>query len=145
MFELDKPTRVSELIYPQSIAVCALVGLFSILLWRRFLAPISDIPGPKWASLTRLWHMYQIWTGHQNLTILELHEKHGEYEFASASGIPAHTCLIRPVRSHCAQRSQHDASRGHQEIDTHSTTQGAHNYPNLFDDIVLIYVLGSLV
>ncbi|ETS80355.1 hypothetical protein PFICI_07884 [Pestalotiopsis fici W106-1] len=79
MFELIEPTKAFELMNPSSIAVCVLSGLLSILTWRLFLTPISDIPGPKWASLTRLWHMYQIWTGRQNLTILELHEKHGHF------------------------------------------------------------------
>lgn len=63
----------------QSVTIGVLIGLGSVFIWRLFLSPIANVPGPTWASLTRLWHMYQIWTGHQNLKILELHEKHGQF------------------------------------------------------------------
>lgn len=78
MLDLPKPGAAFELLSFPSIAVSVISGLLSVFIWRLFLIPISDVPGPKWASVTRLWHMYQIWTGHQNLTILELHEKHGK-------------------------------------------------------------------
>ncbi|KAI1879725.1 hypothetical protein JX265_002679 [Neoarthrinium moseri] len=79
MADTPKVASASELVSFPSIAVCILLALVSILFWRFFLSPISNVPGPKWASLTRLWHMYQIWTGHQNLTILELHKEHGHF------------------------------------------------------------------
>jgi hypothetical protein len=62
------------------VAGVALLGLFSLLTYRRFFYPISDIPGPFLASLTRLWHMIHIVKGDQNLQLLELHDKHGTLE-----------------------------------------------------------------
>lgn len=59
------------------IAVAVLVGLLSLLTWRRYLSTISDIPGPFLASFTRLWHMMIILEGDQNLELIRLHEKHG--------------------------------------------------------------------
>lgn len=59
------------------IAVAVLVGLLSLLTWRRYFSTISDIPGPFLASFTRLWHMMRILEGDQNLELIRLHEKHG--------------------------------------------------------------------
>ncbi|KAH9886861.1 cytochrome P450 [Xylariomycetidae sp. FL2044] len=65
--------------WPSIVARSLVCIVLSILLRRYWCSSIADVPGPRWARLTRLWHMYQIWTGHQNLTILELHEKHGHF------------------------------------------------------------------
>jgi hypothetical protein len=44
---------------------------------RRFFSPISSIPGPFLASITRLWHLRQVSSGKQNLKLIEQHDKHG--------------------------------------------------------------------
>lgn len=44
---------------------------------RRFFSPISSIPGPFLASITRFWHLTQVASGKQNLKLIEQHEKHG--------------------------------------------------------------------
>ncbi|KAH8680550.1 cytochrome P450 [Xylariales sp. PMI_506] len=79
MSEIHSLTGLFNLARQSSIAVSILISLCSLAVWRLFLSPIRDIPGPKWASLTRLWHMNEIWGGHQNITILELHKKHGHF------------------------------------------------------------------
>lgn len=56
-----------------------LVTILSVLLCRRFLSPLQDIPGPFVASFTRLWHMRRILKGDQNLELIRLHEKHGHF------------------------------------------------------------------
>lgn len=56
----------------------AIVGLFTLLVWRRYFSPISDVPGPFVASFTRLWHMHRILKGDQNLELIRLHETHGD-------------------------------------------------------------------
>ncbi|KAK9773521.1 putative Cytochrome P450 [Seiridium cardinale] len=48
------------------------------LLFRRY-SKLSDIPGPFFASLTRLWHVRHIVIGDQNLKLVELHRKHGHF------------------------------------------------------------------
>lgn len=54
-----------------------LVYIVTILASRRYFSPLSDIPGPFLASVTRLWHIATIVKGKQNIKILELHRKHG--------------------------------------------------------------------
>ncbi|KAK0617794.1 benzoate 4-monooxygenase cytochrome P450 [Bombardia bombarda] len=55
------------------------VALVSIVVWRRFLSPLKDVPGPWLASVSRLWHLYYIVRGDQNLKLIELHDKHGHF------------------------------------------------------------------
>ncbi|KAJ4245776.1 hypothetical protein NW762_013900 [Fusarium torreyae] len=62
-----------------AIVGAGVVGLLSLLVWRRYFAAISDIPGPFAASFTRLWHMNRILKGDQNLELIRLHEKHGHF------------------------------------------------------------------
>ncbi|RYC59107.1 hypothetical protein CHU98_g7099 [Xylaria longipes] len=56
-----------------------IVFTFTILASRRYFSPLRDIPGPFFASITRLWHIVTIVKGKQNLKILELHRRHGHF------------------------------------------------------------------
>lgn len=69
---------VSGLSVGVQILILTLTTLFFVLLRRRYYSPISHIPGPFLASISRLWHLRQIWSGKQNLKILEQHEKYGK-------------------------------------------------------------------
>ncbi|KAF4974568.1 hypothetical protein FZEAL_8540 [Fusarium zealandicum] len=62
-----------------SLVALGVVGLLTLLVWRRYLSPISDIPGPFVASFTRIWHTNRILKGDQNLELIRLHEKHGHF------------------------------------------------------------------
>ncbi|KAK5238757.1 hypothetical protein LTR47_000500 [Exophiala xenobiotica] len=42
-----------------------------------FFHPLSDIPGPLPAKLTRWWQAYEVWSGHAEKTEIALHEKYG--------------------------------------------------------------------
>lgn len=53
--------------------------LVAVALHRRYWSDLSDIPGPFWASITRLWHVWVILEGRQNLRLKDLHEKHGHF------------------------------------------------------------------
>lgn len=55
--------------------VCCLLGL---LLYRRFFAPLKNVPGPFWASLGRLWHTRMIMGGDQGEDLLRLHKEYGK-------------------------------------------------------------------
>lgn len=46
---------------------------------RRYFSPISNIPGPFLASITRLWHVFHILQGKQSVLLTRLHEKHGPF------------------------------------------------------------------
>lgn len=54
-------------------------SLFFVFLRRRFFSPISHIPGPYLASVSRLWHLKQIWSGKQNMKLVEQHDKYGRF------------------------------------------------------------------
>lgn len=41
------------------------------------MSSISDVPGPFAASFTRLWHIFCIAAGDQNLRLIQLHDKLG--------------------------------------------------------------------
>lgn len=61
------------------IGTQALAGIIAIIVWRKYFYTISDVPGPFFASFTRLWHLVQVHEGDQNLRMIELHDKHGRF------------------------------------------------------------------
>ncbi|KAK8071296.1 hypothetical protein PG997_011499 [Apiospora hydei] len=71
---MEWPLGTSACSYLLSSVVTLLLVLIT---WRRYLSPISHIPGPLTASFTRLWHMYHILTGDQNTELIRLHKKYG--------------------------------------------------------------------
>src|SRR4051794_25521303 len=64
---------------PPQIAGLVAVAILTLCVWRRYFSAISDIPGPFAASFTRLWHIQRILKGDQNLELIRLHQKHGEF------------------------------------------------------------------
>lgn len=62
-----------------AILVQVVIILISIAMYRRYLSPLSDIPGPFWASITRLWQVVHIFRGDQNLQSIALHDKYGHF------------------------------------------------------------------
>ncbi|KAH6659961.1 cytochrome P450 [Truncatella angustata] len=63
--------------WPTLIAI--LIGfIIPTLLLRRY-SKLSDIPGPFFASITRLWHVRHIIIGDQNVKLVELHKEHGHF------------------------------------------------------------------
>lgn len=61
------------------LVIVLVVLLVSVALHRHHFSDLSDIPGPFWASITRLWHVWHIIEGKQNLRLKALHEKHGPF------------------------------------------------------------------
>lgn len=61
------------------LGVAAIVALLSIVVYRRYFSPLSDIPGPFWASFSRLWHLRITIQGNQNEQLTEAHEKYGHF------------------------------------------------------------------
>lgn len=49
----------------------------SYIVYQRFFHPLASLPGPFWASITRLWMTKHSWNGDMNTTMIALHEKHG--------------------------------------------------------------------
>lgn len=71
----------SELQAPRtsSILTCVFLLIATTAAWRRFFSPLKHIPGPFWASITRLWYLKRILDGNQNEQLQKLHEKHGKF------------------------------------------------------------------
>jgi cytochrome P450 len=71
---LDSPWRVG-------IAALStlLAAPFTLFAYRRYLSPLRSIPGPFWASVTRLWHIRVILRGDQNLELIRLHDQYGQF------------------------------------------------------------------
>ncbi|KAI0142065.1 cytochrome P450 [Pestalotiopsis sp. NC0098] len=62
-----------------AIVTALLLLVVTVATWRRCFSPLSDLPGPFWASITRLWHVKIIIAGDQNLVLSRLHEKYGHF------------------------------------------------------------------
>ena len=62
-------------VYVWALAVC--VTTASYIVYERFFSPLAGIPGPFWASLTRLWIVHLSWIGTTHEVIPELHKKYG--------------------------------------------------------------------
>ncbi|KAI1846989.1 hypothetical protein JX265_006814 [Neoarthrinium moseri] len=75
--KLRDSSPVNDLNPGVQVVLLVTAALFFISLRRRYFSPISHIPGPFLASITRFWHLRQIWSGRQNLKLLEQHEKYG--------------------------------------------------------------------
>ena len=63
----------------QALATLCLGVVLSTILHRRYLSPISDVPGPFIASLTRLWQTREVLLGRGTLTVTALHRTHGPF------------------------------------------------------------------
>jgi hypothetical protein len=61
------------------------IGLLSI--YRLFLSPLAQIPGPKLAAVTRLYEMYYdlVKEGQMPWKLQELHKHHGLLKYLSSA------------------------------------------------------------
>ena len=78
------------------------------LLWMVYtvtLHPLAKVPGPFWASVTRVWYMYQVYMGDMDKIQRAMHEKYGpvvrlapnEVTSANAADIPRIYRLSDPL------------------------------------------------
>ncbi|KJK74761.1 hypothetical protein H634G_10073 [Metarhizium anisopliae BRIP 53293] len=72
-------TRDEIRLRPESIELREALVLVATAVLRRYFSAISDVPGPFWASITRLWHIYYIYNGDHNTRVMKLHKKHGHF------------------------------------------------------------------
>lgn len=74
---------------PGPVVVAGILGfVLALMFYRRYVAPLRDVPGPFWASVGRLWHTRMIMRGNQGEDLLELHEKYGTH-FCTHTGSSA--------------------------------------------------------
>ena len=50
----------------------------AVLLTQSFLSPVSDVPGPLIARISRIFKLWQVFRGSFEDTVSQLHQKHGE-------------------------------------------------------------------
>lgn len=61
------------------LAVTLVVVIISVITYRRYLSSLSNVPGPFWASFSRLWHLRITLDGNQNEQLALAHEKYGHF------------------------------------------------------------------
>lgn len=76
------PSNSSEGLEPGTTStwspiVLIFVPILTWIVYQRFFHPLAKIPGPFFASLTRLWITKHSWDGDMNTTIISLHKKYG--------------------------------------------------------------------
>ena len=59
------------------VAIFSLGVLILYVFYLRFLHPLANVPGPFWASLSRLWMAKHSKDGNMPWTMIALHEKYG--------------------------------------------------------------------
>lgn len=52
--------------------------LFLWILYQRVFSPFAKVPGPFWASLSRVWLAWHSYTGDLHVVMMRLHEVHGK-------------------------------------------------------------------
>ncbi|KAK8140038.1 hypothetical protein PG984_000104 [Apiospora sp. TS-2023a] len=56
------------------LALCA-----SVVLFRVYLSPLRNIPGPGFAAVTRFWYVWRLLKGKINLDIVDAHDRYGHF------------------------------------------------------------------
>ena len=62
---------------PSLLLLGVIVSAAIYIVYQRFSHPLASVPGPFWASLSRLWMTKHSWDGDMNTTMISLHEEHG--------------------------------------------------------------------
>jgi hypothetical protein len=62
---------------PWSVIVLLAIIPVTWIVYQRFFHPLSSIPGPFTASLSRLWMTKHSWDGDMNTTMIALHKRYG--------------------------------------------------------------------
>ncbi|KAK0714043.1 benzoate 4-monooxygenase cytochrome P450 [Lasiosphaeria miniovina] len=70
---------LSTSLTPSSLLSLVLVAIMSIVIRRRYFSPLSHIPGPFLASITRFWQVATLIRGDSIGVIHALHQKHGPF------------------------------------------------------------------
>ncbi|PNS18416.1 Isotrichodermin C-15 hydroxylase [Sphaceloma murrayae] len=60
-----------------TISLGLVLFVVAYIIHYRFLHPLANVPGPFWASLTRLWHLKKSKDGDLHRIMIQLHQQHG--------------------------------------------------------------------
>ncbi|KXX75061.1 Pisatin demethylase [Madurella mycetomatis] len=64
---------------PGSLISLAVITLLTVFIKRRYFSPLSDIPGPFFASITRLWQINTLIRGDSINVFYDLHQRYGPF------------------------------------------------------------------
>lgn len=68
----------TSLLDPLALFGVSAVASLCYVVYQVYLHPLSAIPGPFWAKLSRLWMTKHSWNGDMSVTMIALHQKHGD-------------------------------------------------------------------
>lgn len=68
-------TGYIALLFYSQLALLAYVLLW--IAYARLLHPLKHVPGPFWASVTRLWIGHHVWRGDMDVVQRALHQQYG--------------------------------------------------------------------
>ena len=69
---------IGEISIVQFAAVALVFCTIIVLVRQRYFSPISDIPGPFFASFGTFWQLWHVFKGRSEEAIYELHLTHGK-------------------------------------------------------------------
>lgn len=61
-----------------ALQIAPAIFLFFWVLYQRVFSAFAKVPGPYWASLSRVWLAYHSYTGDLHIVTMRLHEVHGK-------------------------------------------------------------------
>ncbi|KAH8900596.1 cytochrome P450 [Thozetella sp. PMI_491] len=71
--------RLGPYLAPPSLISLAIVAVLTVVIKRRYFSPLSDIPGPFFASFTQLWQVVTTVQGDSLNVFYDLHQKYGPF------------------------------------------------------------------
>jgi len=77
LHSLGENGLIANLSLPLLVAISLPVLFLSYVVYQRSFHPLANVPGPYWASITRLWMVKHSIDGDMHRTMIALHEKHG--------------------------------------------------------------------
>lgn len=70
---------LEKLASPGVLIVTSILVSLAYLAYERLLSPLAGVPGPFSSSLSRWWMVRHSLAGDMHRTMIELHQKHGDY------------------------------------------------------------------
>ena len=104
----------------QYFYVLPLITILSYIIYQRFFSPLSKIPGPFWASLSRWWLIPVSRAGHYNTILMSLHSKYGPIVRIAPDEVS--------VSDVSAIRQIYGAGSGFRKSDWYSVWQGTRKF-----------------
>nr|ULA45393.1 cytochrome P450 monooxygenase NecB [Nectria sp. HLS206] len=104
------PFSVNDIFLAVVLYICGLC--LSLLVYRLFLHPLRNFPGPKAAKWTSLWFSSRLRKADAHRKVLQLHQKYGEFVRVGSSDLsivhPAGVTAVYGSKSKCVKGAWYD-------------------------------------